>query len=44
MFVCLFKRTKKKLKKKNLCEVSELLAVYWLFIIYKKFPEKPFEK
>ena len=37
MFVCLFKRTKKKFKKKrNLGEVSELLAVYHLQKVSRK--------
>ena len=37
LFVCLFKRTKKKFKKKkNLGEVSELLAVYHLQKVSRK--------
>ena len=37
LHVCLFKRTKKKIiKKKNLCEVSELLEVYHLQKVSRK--------
>ena len=38
--VSLFKGTKEKLRKKT----CGRLARSWLFISYKQFPEKPFEK
>ena len=40
LFVCLKEQRKNKKKKKTWVR----LASSWLFIIYKKFPEKPFEK
>ena len=36
MFVCLKEQRKKEFKKKNLCEVSELLAVYHLQKVSRK--------